>query len=147
MTGIPAVREWRLVVSGPPRTKKTSNRIFQVGRKCPVCHKGTAKVMPSEAWTNWAASASVSRLMPLPWRTPTGSVNVAALFYRDANIGDATGYYQGLADLLEARGVLANDRQAVTWDGSRLLIDRVRPRVEVVLTAVVDDPLRDTVAA
>ncbi len=117
--------EWRLVVSGPPRTKKTSNRIFRVG--------GKPKVMPSEAWLNWAATATVSRLVPMPWSNPTGDLNLCALFFRDADRGDAVGYYQGIADLLERRGILANDKQIVSWDGSRLLIDRTRPRVELVL--------------
>jgi hypothetical protein len=46
------------------------------------------------------------------------------------------GYYQGLADLLESRGILANDKHIVSWDGSRLLKDAARPRVELILTPV-----------
>ena len=61
-------------------------------------------------------------------------LNCRALFYRDANRGDAVGYYQGLADVLEEIGLLADDEHIVSWDGSRLLLDRVNPRVEVTLT-------------
>ena len=60
--------------------------------------------------------------------------NCRALFYRDAARGDAVGYYQGLADLLEKRGVISNDKWLVSWDGSRLEIDKENPRVEVTLT-------------
>ena len=63
-------------------------------------------------------------------------VNVAATFYRDALRGDATGYYQALADLLQAAGIVANDVLCVSWDGSRLAKDAQRPRIEVVLTDV-----------
>jgi hypothetical protein len=67
----------------------------------------------------------------------TAAYNVRATFYRDRNgPGDAVGYYQGLADLLEKRGIVANDRQLVSWDGTRITLDRDRPRVEVRLEEV-----------
>jgi hypothetical protein len=62
--------------------------------------------------------------------------NCAAIFYRDANRGDAVGYYQGLADVLEKAQVITNDKFITQWDGSRLLVDRENPRVELVLTEV-----------
>ena len=71
--------------------------------------------------------------------SPVGTdapLNCRALFYRDARRGDAVGYYQGLADLLEKRGVIENDAQLTQWDGSRLLLDRENPRVEIELTEV-----------
>ena len=63
-------------------------------------------------------------------------LNCAALFYRQKRIGDANGYYQGLADALEAAGVLADDKWIVQWDGSRLAKDADWPRIDVVLTAI-----------
>jgi hypothetical protein len=93
-------------------------------------------VLPSAAWRRWAREA------PLTWQQAfyappiRDAVNCRALFYRDANRGDAVGFYQGLADLLEQRAVIANDRLIVSWDGSRLLKDAAEPRVEVVLEAV-----------
>lgn len=123
---------WRLIVSGAPRTKKTSNVLAVAGRR--------RVVLPSAAWRRWRREATILvngapiglRLEPLL----TAPVNCRALFYRDADRGDAVGYYQGLADLLEERCILGNDRQLVSWDGSRLLIDRAHPRVEILLEAV-----------
>lgn len=66
-------------------------------------------------------------------------LNCAAIFYRDANRGDAVGYYQWLADALESAGVLSNDKWIVQWDGSRLAKDAKRPRIEVTLTALVGE--------
>lgn len=63
-------------------------------------------------------------------------INCAAIFYRDADRGDAVGYYQGLADALEAAGVVADDKWIKQWDGSRLAKDAGRPRIEVTLTAI-----------
>jgi Holliday junction resolvase RusA-like endonuclease len=126
------------VIIGPPRTKKTSNRLVRV--------RGRHVVLPSKANASWTSAAvpqmqaaaqrharrlRLSSAFPLVTR-----VNVRALFYRDANRGDAVGYYQALADALEAAGVVENDRLCVSWDGSRLLVDRERPRVEVTLEPV-----------
>lgn len=65
-------------------------------------------------------------------------LNCCAIFYREKDLGDAVGYYQGLADALEAAGVVTDDKWIVQWDGSRLRKDKQRPRIEVTLTAVSD---------
>ena len=70
--------------------------------------------------------------------------NIAAVFYRDANRGDAVGYYQGLADLLEKFGIVSNDKWLVSWDGSRLRKDKLNPRVEVELTPTTGGPEDET---
>ena len=122
-------------VSGAPRTKKTHNRVVRAGQRL--------MVLPSKYWAAWCrdalieygvngASATFYGFQPLT----TAAVNCRALFYRDALRGDAVGFYQGLADLLEKRGVLKNDAQIVSWDGSRLCLDRENPRVELVLEPV-----------
>lgn len=58
-------------------------------------------------------------------------VSVCALIYRDADRGDLTGYLQAIGDALERAGVVTNDKLIHSWDGSRKLIDRARPRVEI----------------
>lgn len=124
----PLPRPITLTIRGIPRTKKTSNRIFRAGKT------GRLRVMPSEAHQDWFEHAKFQlvRWMRHAIRHPfTSEVNVCALFYRAANVGDAVGYYQALADLLERAGLLANDRQIVSWDGSRLHKDATNPRIEV----------------
>ena len=68
-------------------------------------------------------------------------LNCAAIFYRDAERGDAVGYYQGLADALEAAGVVADDKWIKQWDGSRLVKDASKPRIEVRLRALTQEEL------
>jgi Holliday junction resolvase RusA-like endonuclease len=119
----------KFVVMGAPRTKKTSNRVLRFGR--------FNKVVPSEAWLAWR-----DRVVPqlkLQWagRAPIEhSVNVAATFYRDAKRGDAVGYYQSLADVLQEAGVVSDDKVITSWDGSRLGKDARRPRVEIQISEV-----------
>src|SRR6185436_13305003 len=61
-------------------------------------------------------------------------VNLRALIYRDKRTGDTVGYLQAICDALEAAHVVANDRPLETFDGSRPLVDRERPRVEIEVT-------------
>ena len=118
-----------LVIPGIPRTKKNSGRIVPRGRR--------HIILPSEAWKEWCAAVAPqlevwalrNRLQPI-----ASPVNCAAIFYRDADRGDAVGFYQGLADVLEKSGIVENDKFIVSWDGSRLRKDAARPRVEVVMT-------------
>ena len=118
---------WRIVLDGAPRTKKTSNRIIRAGNR--------RRILPSKAHERWFGAvfpklAQVAGLLAprLPLRVP---VNVAATFYRDAERGDAVGYYQALADLLERAGVVENDVLIRSWDGSRLRKDAAYPRIEL----------------
>lgn len=74
----------------------------------------------------------------LPWPAIDYPINCRALIYRHAAVGDAVGYYQAVGDLLELAGAVANDRWIVSWDGSRLLKDPGRPRVEIELQEVFD---------
>jgi hypothetical protein len=99
--------------------------------------------MPSRAFSQWNIQA---QLHILEWRARSddctyrmcicSAVNCRAIFYRDAERGDAVGYYQALADALEEAGIVKNDRLIVSWDGSRLSKDAANPRIEVVLEGV-----------
>lgn len=123
-----------------PRTKKNSRRHIKV--------RGRTVPLPSDAYREmeagiaaWCAAQDVQfGVVPLPVKLRAlrlaQPLNCAAIFYRDANRGDAVGYYQGLADALESAGVLSDDKWIVQWDGSRLAKDAKRPRIEVTLTAL-----------
>jgi hypothetical protein len=140
-----------------PRTKKTHQRIVQI--KAKGGGRGFTKVLPSEAHEAWfkatlqeclVITAELRRQIELPI---AHDLNCAALFYRDANTGDAVGYYQALADILQEQivkdgkvrrkgaGIILDDRQIVQWDGSRLLKDAADPRIEVTLTVVKEQPV------
>ena len=127
----------------PPRTKKNSPQLIP-NMEYPI-------LVPSEAYREWERAAISSAIRSevitrdrhtkeITFREATINypVNCRALIYRDRNVGDANGYYQGIADLLEKIGVVVNDRLIVSWDGSRLRKDPDRPRIEVELTPAED---------
>lgn len=115
----------RLVLYGPPRTKKNHGQRRMIGDQL--------KTLASEAWYAWVdALRRTAQLPPPGWSGPlTGPVNCAAVFYRDRASGDLVGYQQGLADVLEKLGAIENDAQIQGWDGSRLAVDTACPRVEL----------------
>lgn len=133
-----------LTIEGAPRTKKNNGR-----RKYSFKQKRTFNVS-SEAHEKWAlAAAHQLRAMWRGKRPLDGDLQVKALVYREADwAGDLVGYMQAIGDVLEKAtprasettramkgGVIENDQQIESWDGSRRLIDRERPRIELEIRA------------
>lgn len=117
----------RVVLLGAPRTKKNHSRIERRGKR--------NVILPSHAHEAWYASVFHSAKRQRPGAGPIRCpVNCAALFLRDRLIGDAVGYYQAVADLLQKAGIIENDALIVSWDGSRLGKDAANPRIELFLT-------------
>ncbi len=120
------MNEWRVVIEGKPATKKTGQRIIRV--------KGQPRIIPAHNSLQWERAAVLTLQARKRQPTITVPVQVQALFYRRTNTtGDLHGYMQALADALEKAGVIENDRLICSWDGSRKLIDKEHPRVELVL--------------
>lgn len=112
------------VIPGTPRSKKNSQRVVLRG-KHPV-------ILPSKAWCEWV-EATRSLLHDVRWAGQHCNVN--AQFYMDTRRTiDACNLYNGLADLLQAHGVVDDDKLFVSWDGSRICYDKDCPRVTVILT-------------
>ena len=101
---------------------------------------GASFPMPSDASARWTLEAVMQLTRQI--RAARGravatfacGVNVRALVYRQRDVGDLDNYLTCIGDALQKAGVLANDKQIEGWDGSRKLIDRARPRVELHLT-------------
>jgi len=118
----------RFTLLGPPRTKKNS----------PVMVKNRSLLLPSEAYRRWESQKLkdfrvtkrilLNRGADLPIMTP---VSISAKFFRETLVGDACGFYQALGDFLQKAGVLSDDKLIEHWDGTRLLKDAARPRIEV----------------
>lgn len=123
----------RLTIPGAPRTKKNHGQIVRIGNR--------PAMLPSKQWRAWCSAVEprIRSAMASAGLSPISTpVNCSAVFYRDASRGDAVGYYQGLADVLEKAGVVTNDVVIATWDGSRLRKDAANPRVELELTPAKD---------
>jgi len=128
---------FRFVITGAPRTKKTHNQLAGLST-------GRPRVLPSKQFRQWLKDSlwqvpeikqsDDGRLLLWPraeW------VSVKALIYRDRNSGDVVGFYQAIGDFLQAKsgaaGFIQDDKQIAHWDGSRLLIDREHPRLDITL--------------
>lgn len=145
------------VVRGAPRTKKNSPRIVTIPRKgalrCHTCGHmtGFPRILPSEAYEEWESAALRECLVIRPVLTAAGftlpitsPIGIEALIYRDRNVGDLSNYLEAVADMLQAAGIIADDRQIEDWDGSRRLIDRDNPRVEIYITILEETPIQES---
>jgi Holliday junction resolvase RusA-like endonuclease len=136
----------KLTILGRPITKSNSPRI---GRS----RTGKPFVMPSKALEKWEEIATL-QLQAQHGRAARASrwylgdkgqpcviqVGAKALFYRPVDgPGDLDNYEKALGDALQKAGIVANDRLIRSWDGSRLLIDRKNPRVEVELSPFTEE--------
>jgi hypothetical protein len=139
--------EWSTCIMGAPRTKKNSAQIART-------RDGRMFIVQSEPLKKWTADARVQ--LQAAWgRRPAleHGVNLCATFYRDKDIGDLGNYLAALCDVLQRQrkyikaartwavewpGIVADDRLILGFDGSRLKVDRDRPRVELTLTSLRD---------
>lgn len=128
-----------------PRTKKNSSQIISIGRKCPVCGKGsTQKLVPSSAYLEFEESSG--------WflnRYKYGiseKKNFKCLFYMGKNYKSKTtgidlpNLLNGVMDILTKYGVIVDDNSNVVGgtDGSRVLYDKQNPRVEIYIEELRD---------
>ncbi len=119
---------YHLRIPGAPRTKKTHSQIIRAG--------GRPRLIPSQQFSAWNRMAQI-HLARLRALRPSGTfpvcdpVNVSARFYRDRDTGDLVNFMQALADALQEARIIENDSQIISWDGSRLDLDRESPRIEI----------------
>lgn len=119
----------------PPVTKKNSSQIIFTGAKCPVCKRGRlARLLPSKKYREYEEAAlwCLQRKEPI-----TEPVNVQCLFYMPTlRRVDLVNLLEAACDVLVTAGVLADDNSGivVSHDGSRVLLDRDRPRTEIYIT-------------
>jgi DNA-directed RNA polymerase subunit RPC12/RpoP len=193
----------RLVVEGIPRTKKNSPNIVHIPgkrteeyRKCSECGQevgrasGFNKLLPSDAFKKWLDEAILQAPairfalqkagVKLPIDVP---VSVKMLIFRKAAVGDLFGYYDAIADGLQApmyafpcavckkktlsptvagvkcsecrrplhqgrqsregMGIILDDSQIKSTDGSRLLKDSARPRVEITIATFDEEAVQE----
>jgi hypothetical protein len=135
---------FRFTVLSAPRTKKTSSRLVMRGK--------FPRILPSAAYMEWfhLAMQQAPRIrrelaaqgahLPL-----AGAVEVSAVFYRERLTGDLVGFAQALGDWLQeprhkpkrnGAGIIKDDAQIDSWDGSRRAKDAARPRIEVTIRAL-----------
>jgi len=115
-----------LYLPGSIRSKKNSKRIFARGKM--------KTVLPSKAYMEWEAEAryEIARqlygypdfeILPCP-------VHINAQIYYKGKQPDLSGCLESIGDCLEGL-IFSDDRQIVSWDGSRLYHDKSNPRTNI----------------
>lgn len=141
------------VIHGAPRSKKNSPRVVNIGPMCRTCGKrgGFPKVLPSLAYEEWEAAALRECMMIKPKLIAAGielpilhPVGVEALIYRDRNVGDLSNFLEAIGDMLQAAGIIQDDKQIEDWDGSRRLKDAANPRVEIFISILEEIPIQES---
>lgn len=122
----------KIVIPGRPTPKKNNPRI--------IPPKGNRKMMllPSARWTDYLKQVE-PHLLPYGNVQFTAPVHVCVeAWLQDARKPDLVNLLQGVGDLLEHYGIVANDRLIESWDGSRIMgIDRTSPRTEIRIKEIV----------
>ena len=118
----------RLTLHGVARTKKNSQRLFSLPNSA-------RRVVPSAAYCAWFEAAKTAvMLAKLGDLKLNFDMNFEAVFFMPKDNCDLTGLKDGLADFAQGAGLITNDKLIRTWDGSKVVIDRDRPRVEVLIS-------------
>lgn len=116
-----------------PITKKNSQQI--------LINPKTRKpfITQSKAYKQYEKDAGwFVRMKMEPINQP---VNVKCIFYRDSERRcDLTNLLEAIDDILVKYGVLADDNFKIiaSHDGSRVLVDKVKPRTEIEITDFAD---------
>lgn len=119
---------WCATLKGPPRTKKNHQRILRGAGGRPTIAQ-SKEYIQYEKDCLWQI-----RSPPQPL---AGPVNVKCLYYMPTRRRvDLTNLLEATDDILVRAGVLSDDCAAVVagHDGSRVLLDRKNPRVEIEIT-------------
>ena len=98
---------------------------------------GRPLIIPSDAYRKYAKAAKkqVSFLSLPP--TITEPVWVKCLYYMEtARMPDLTNLLAATQDILEACGIIANDSQIKSVDGSRIMGKDKDPRVEIYIQTI-----------
>lgn len=121
---------WCATLKGAPRTKKNHQQILKN-------RSGRPFVAPSKDFVDYQELCL--RQIKTPQMAISEAVNVKAVYYMpNRRRVDLVNLLEATDDILVKAGVLADDCAAVVagHDGSRVLLDRKRPRVEIEITGM-----------
>ena len=111
---------------GSIRSKKNSKRIFKQGK--------FTRVLPSKAYVKWEEIARFEVSLQWPYDKSLAliekPVSVNAQIYFKGPQPDLSGCLESVGDAME-KFLWKNDKQIISWDGSRLHHDLKNPRTEL----------------
>lgn len=121
----------KLVIMGQPRTKKNSSRIALINNR--------HVLLPSKAYK---AYEKVALMQLARVQAVHGPVSVLCRYYLQnrAHWPDLVGLLQATSDILQAAGVIDDDKFIVNYDGSMIAgLDKDNPRVEIIIHQITEN--------
>lgn len=121
----------KLVIQGQPRTKKNSSRIALINNK--------RVLLPSKAFK---AYEKVALMQLAQVQAVHGPVSVLFRYYLQDRKSwpDLVGLLQATSDILQAAGVIDDDKYIVNYDGSMIAgLDKDNPRVEIIIHQITEN--------
>lgn len=121
----------KLVIKGQPRTKKNSSRIALINNR--------HVLLPSKAYK---AYEKVALMQLARVQAVHGPVSVLCRYYLQnrAHWPDLVGLLQATSDILQAAGVIDDDKYIVNYDGSIIAgLDKNNPRVEIIIHQITEN--------
>lgn len=127
MTGAKSGFE-HIIIPGQPVTKKN----HQIAR----CVKGKPVVVQSKVYRAYE-KAALNTLLGYKGKRFSGPVQVTVKYWiKDNRRPDLNNLMAATADILEKAGVIRNDRDIISWDGSRIVGISHNPRTEIFITSM-----------
>ena len=123
----------KLTLYGDPRTKKNSARILR-------SRSGGRFVAPSKAYVDYETDCL--RQIKRPNSPISARVNVRCVYYmKTARRVDLANLIEATTDILVKARVLEDDNSKIVaaHDGSRVELDREKPRVEIEIEEMEDE--------
>lgn len=135
--------EIKLILNGKPITKKNHQQIVLAknGRRFVIQSK---QYLQYEKDCLWQLKEQLT-ILSLQQRIPKsvlfpiiGSISLQALYYMPTKARpDLLNLEQATADILQKAKVIENDKNIVSFDGSRIIgIDKINPRVEIIIEII-----------
>ena len=132
----------KLTLTGRPITKKNS--------QIPIRTKsGKFFIIQSKQYREYEKNCLIQIKEQFPWQISTalhpgipvtGKVSLKALYYMpDRRLPDLLNLLQATANIVEKAGVIENDKDIVSFDGSRIMgVDKENPRVEIYIEEMME---------
>jgi len=129
----------RYTISICPTSKKNHQQLVGIGKQCPVCKK-KERMLPiqSKQYLQYEKDCAWF-LKPKPTKPIDFPVNICCTFYmKTKRRVDGLNLLAAIDDILVKHGILEDDNRdtVVSHDGSRVLYDKLNPRVEIIITTV-----------
>ncbi len=130
----PEIVRYKFTLDMVPLATANRNMIVEFrSRKTGQTMKMIRKTKEATAWVELATLKLRIQAKGMGLKTIETPVSLSMDVWCKSNQSDLDNFYKGVCDALESSGVLRNDKLIKEHRHCRCLVDRLRPRIELVL--------------